>query len=166
MSSFFIFVVLFFGWDDFWAFGLITKANRACVSERSRVSPPRWQPASDAWCVYGHYLSLCGCPSPHILCLLMRAGIFHGGEIEFNATSISRCSSASTSSDTQKVLMMLTLGSVPNGKLLIEGNENGRRRALRQRKEQHNSSTSSSSSHFLPLFPSASCSAGSVGEFH
>lgn len=102
----------------------------------------------------------------HSLPALMRSGSSHGCEIEFSATSISRCSSASTSSDKHKVLMMLTLGSVPNGKHLIEGNENGRRCALKQRREKHDSSTSSSSSRFLPLFPSATCSAGSVGEFH
>lgn len=156
-----------FGWDDFWGFGLITRANQGlCFSAQPCFSSTlaagfRWMVRS--WSLF---VSLwLNHPSPHILCLLMRAGSSHGCEIEFSATSISRCS-ASTSSDKQKVLMMLTLGSVPNGTHLIEGNGNGWRCALKQRTEKHDSSTSSSSSHFLPLFPSATCSAGSVGEFH
>lgn len=157
-----------FGWDDFWGFGLITRANQGlCFSAQPCFSSTLAAGLRRMVRSWSLFVSLwLNHPSPHILCLLMRAGSSRCCEIEFSATSISRCSSASTSSDKQKVLMMLTLGSVPNGKHLIEGNENGRRYALKQRKAKHDSSTSSSSSRFLPLFPSATCSAGSVGEFH
>lgn len=53
--------------------------------------------------------------------------------------------------------MMLKLGHVPNGKHLIERNEGGQQRSVKQWKEKHKGSTSSSFSHFFlsPLQPLA-----------
>lgn len=129
----FIFIAFVSGWDDFLAFGLIAKSKRALFYSQGGVLSPRWR-AGLRWMarLSSLFVSLSSKrPSPHILCPLMRAGSSDSCEIELSAASISRCSSASTSSDTPKVLMTPGLGSLPTGKRLIERNE--RKRRERQR---------------------------------